>query len=121
MTFAVQAGTVGLARLSDEPLSVVVNESVWVVIASFAMTLSWWALIRQMGSVHVIDLEAIFERHLVYNEDEFQKDMIYTAGQHAIANESLSRRKSLGADLMVVLFGVEMVALLIWAFGVLGQ
>lgn len=121
VTLAVPVSTVGLARLSGEPLTTTLHESLWIVIASFLITLMWGLFIRQMGHVRVIDLDAIFHDQLGNSEEEFRKDMIYTAGKHAISNESLSRRKSLGADLMVVLFVVEVASLLTWSFAVLGQ
>ena len=121
VTLAVPAGTVGIAGISGTPLDLSFNEALWLVIASFAITLLWGVFIRQIGGVQVIDLESIFNEHLEDSEEEFKKDIIFTAGQHAKANECISRRKSFGADLMVVLFVVEVGALLTWSFGVLGQ
>ena len=121
VTFAAPAGTVGIARLSGNPVEVIYDESLWIVIASFASTLLLWVIVRQIGTVKVIDLQAIFNKYLAHSKEEFRKDIIYAAGEHAIANERLSRRKSLGANLMAVLFGVEVVALLIWSLSVLSQ
>lgn len=120
ITLAIPAGTAAIAGLTDKPINLVFNESTWIAIACFLVTLLWGLFVRQAGYVQVIDLEAICNKYMECAEDELKKNMISWAAEHAVANERLSRTKSHGADVMVALFVVEVGALLTWSYGVLG-
>ena len=120
IALAAPASAFAITRLSGKTFHLVLDESAYIAISASLIAVMWGLVVRQVGSVHVIDLRQVYDKHLHKSPEEFQKDMIYTASEHAIKNEKLSQLKSYCADVMVALFVIEIVAVINWAFGALG-
>ena len=120
IALAAPASAFAITRLSGKTFHLVLDESAYIAIAASLIAVVWGLFVRQAGCVSVIDLRQVYDKYLHKSQGEFQKDIIYTASEHAIANERLSRLKSYGADVMIALFIIEIVAVINWAFGALG-
>ena len=115
VTVALTASSIALAGLADKPVPPVLDEPGYIAIALFLIVIIWGMFVRQAGEIAVIDPKVMFNYYLTKSPAEFRKDVLYYAGEVLHQNERTIRRKSWGANIMTVLFVIEIAAVFIWS------
>ncbi len=90
--------------------------SVWFLLAVgiFLVVVIVGLLSKALGELHVISPKLLYEKYLHFSAWEFQKNILYEAGQSFESNRSLVNVKGRAAVVLTALFCIEMCCLIVW-------
>ena len=69
---------------------------------------------RQYKGIELIFLDEVYDNHLKKSPDEFKRDFLHYSGQIFRENTQIIKDKSDCADLIAVVFGLEVVCGVVW-------
>ena len=69
---------------------------------------------RQMGSVPLFDLKDLHSKRITEPPEQFRKSALYSAGNNIAAITSLVEKKTKFANVMLLLFLIEVIGAAIW-------
>ena len=117
-------GTIALPIIalatSKEPKSLI-EFATWpgvVALVIFLAALALGAYARQYGHVTLINPKLLYDKHLRRTKADFQRHIIYFAGKDHRTNAKLIRTKSTCADMVIILFGAEVLFGVIWILSI---
>ena len=117
-TATIAIPVIAFATTKDVDPTVYLNWQAVVASALFFLTTVLGLLARRFGGISVIDPKQLYDNHLKKGKRELKKDLIYFAGLDFQDNVRLIERKSRCADLLVVLFVLELVFGVWWLVSV---
>ena len=91
---------------------------VGVAFVLFVLALSLGVLARRHGRITLINPKLLYDKQISKEPWDFKRQIIYFAGKTHITNAKLIESKSTCADIVAVLFGVELVFGAIWILGI---
>lgn len=80
----------------------------------FVAALSLGVFARQYGHITLINPERLYAKQISKETWDFKRHIIYFAGKHHRTNAVLIQTKSTCADMIAVLFGIELVFGIYW-------
>lgn len=121
VTLAIGASAIAIAGSSDKPVNLFPDQTGYVAISSFFITIFAGMYIRQVGKLAILDLMVLYRSHIKLPKEQFRGHVLFQAGKNLSENQCLIDRKSWGATIMIVLFLVEITSAALWVSGLLAQ
>jgi hypothetical protein len=108
--------TLGVPALARAVRTGISFDSRWFygALATFAVIVIVGVVARARGSLVVLSPAILYEKWLGRSEWEFQKDLLFFAGEHFNKNTRLVERKAREFSWMTGLFVLETALLLVW-------
>lgn len=115
-TSAFGAGAIaisGFLENSQNTLQIIVALA---VLASFVLNLGIGMRVRQMGSVPLFDLKDLYTNQITEQPEQFRKVALYSAGNNIAEIQSLVEKKICFANVMLLVFFIEIAFAASWVY-----
>ena len=113
-TSAFGAGVIAIMGLFKIVPNLFQTYAVVGAIILFILTLGIGIYTRQMGSVPLFDLKDLHSKRITEPPEQFRKSALYSAGNNIAAITSLVEKKTKFANVMLLLFLIEVIGAAIW-------